>query len=160
VPILDENFQTDPSPGFWWPLESRVICPSRDWSSACEVTDMTSEELKARTKLFAASIVKLVRTLPADPITREIGIQLVRSSGSVAANYRASCRSRSRAEFVAKLGIVEEEADESGLWLELLAEDGAVSRTQLAPYPDEAEQLVRIVVASIRTARTNTDRRP
>jgi hypothetical protein len=68
---------------------------------------MTPSELKARTKRFAVGVVKFVRTLPADPITREIGMQLVRSSGSVAANYRASCRSRSPAEFVAKLGIVE-----------------------------------------------------
>jgi len=116
---------------------------------------MTSGELKARTKRFAVTIVKFVRTLPADPITREIGMQLVRSSGSVAANYRASCRSRSSAEFIAKLGIVEEEADESGLWLELLAEDGAASRAQIAPFLDEADQLIRIVVASIKTARAN-----
>ncbi len=80
-------------------------------------------------------------------------MHLVRSSCSVAANYRASCRSRSAPEFLARLGIVEEEADESGLWLELLVEDGAVSRTQVAPYLDEADQLVRIVVASIKTAR-------
>jgi four helix bundle protein len=120
---------------------------------------MTPSELKARTKRFAVGVVKFVRTLPADPITREIGMQLVRSSGSVAANYRASCRSRSPAEFVAKLGIVEEEADESGLWLELLVEDGVVSRTQVAPYLDEAEQLIRIVVASIKTARANAGRR-
>jgi len=80
-------------------------------------------------------------------------LQLVRSSSSVGANYRASCRGRSDAEFLAKMGIVEEEADESGFWLELLVEDGAVSKTQVAPHLDEADQLGRIAVASIKTVR-------
>jgi four helix bundle protein len=120
---------------------------------------MTPEELKARTKRFAVGIVKFVRTLPSDPITREIGLQLVRSSSSVAANYRASCRARSTAEFIAKLGVVEEEADEAALWLEMLIEDEAASRERIGSHLDEANQLVRIIVASIKTARMNTGRR-
>jgi four helix bundle protein len=120
---------------------------------------MTPEELKARTKRFAVDIVKFVRTLPSDPITREIGLQLVRSSSSVAANYRANCRARSTAEFIAKLGIVEEEADEAALWLEMLIEDDAAPREPVGSHLEEANQLLRIVVASIKTARMNTGRR-
>jgi len=120
---------------------------------------VTPDELKARTRRFAVSILKFVRTLPPDPITGEISRQLVRSSSSVAANYRASCRGRSTAEFIARLGIVEEEADEAALWLELPIEDNAALRAPAAPCLEEANQLVRIVVASIKTARANSNRR-
>jgi four helix bundle protein len=120
---------------------------------------MTSGELKERTKRFALEILKFARTLPVDPIARDIGLQLVRSATSVAANYRASCRARSNAEFIAKLGVVEEEADESVLWLEILDEDGAAPRERIRPLHDEADQLVRIVVASIKTAKRNRSER-
>jgi len=83
---------------------------------------MTSEEMKTRTKQFAKQIIKLCRLLPKNREGRLIGNQLFRAGTSVAANYRAACRARSRAEFIAKLGIVEEEADESLFWLELIQE--------------------------------------
>jgi len=114
---------------------------------------MTPGELRARTKEFAIEVIKFARTLPRDPFSHEIGIQLVRSATSVAVNYRASSRSRSNAEFVARMGIVEEEADERRLWLEILVEDGSTSRERVEALIDEADQLVRIAVASIKTAR-------
>ncbi len=82
---------------------------------------MNAEELKARTKKFALRVLKLVAALPKNIQGRTIGGQLVRSGTSVAANYRAACRGRSRAEFIAKIGVVEEEADESAFWLELIS---------------------------------------
>lgn len=85
---------------------------------------MTTEELKQRTKQFALRNIKLVQSLPSEDVARTIGRQLLRSGTSVGANYRAACRARSDAEFRAKLGIVEEEADESAYWMELLVESG------------------------------------
>jgi four helix bundle protein len=114
---------------------------------------MTPEELKQRTKVFAVLIVKLVRTLPTDVATVVIARQLVRSGMSVGANYRASCRAKSRADFVSKMTTVEEEADEALYWLEVLVETSTVTRESIGGLLDEAEQLVRIVVASIKTAR-------
>ena len=83
---------------------------------------MDEDELKRRTKKFGLRIMKLVAALPKTPQGRTVGNQLVRAGTSVGANYRASCRSRSRAEFTARLGVVEEEADESASWLEMLRE--------------------------------------
>ena|SRR5438132_731988 len=81
---------------------------------------MTEDEPKKPTKLFALRVLKLVAALPKTVAGRTIGSQLARSSTSVAANYRAACRGRSKAEVVSRLGVVEEEADESALWLELI----------------------------------------
>lgn len=86
---------------------------------------MDSNELKDRTKRFALRILKLVAALPDTVQGRSVGGQLVRSGTSVGANYRSACRGRSKAEFIAKIGIVEEEADESGFWLELIMEGAA-----------------------------------
>jgi four helix bundle protein len=83
---------------------------------------MTEAELLQRTKTFALRVIKLVNALPNNTAGRAIGNQLIRSGTSVAANYRAACRGRSKAEFIAKLGTVEEEADESALWMELIIE--------------------------------------
>jgi four helix bundle protein len=113
----------------------------------------TPDELKARTKLFAVETIKLTRTLATDPVTAHIAKQLVTSGTSVGANYRSSCRAKSQADFVSKMATVEEEADEVGYWLELLVETGATSEKTIAKLCDEAEQLVRISVASIKTAR-------
>jgi four helix bundle protein len=118
-----------------------------------------SERTQAAYQEFALDIIKLTRTLSSDPVTREIALQLVRSASSVAANYRASCRGRSTAEFIARMGVVEEEADEAALWLEILVADNAAPRERIAPFLEEANQLVRIVVASIKTARANAGRR-
>jgi four helix bundle protein len=111
--------------------------------------------LKDRTKQFALRVIRLSRALPASPEARVIGGQLLRSATSVAANYRAVCRARSRAEFLAKLGIVIEEADESALWLELLADAQVVPERLLIDLKSEANQLVAICNASRTTAKND-----
>jgi four helix bundle protein len=109
---------------------------------------MDEKELKDRTKRFALEIIKLVENLPAKMVAQIIGRQLVRAGTSVGANYRSACRGRSRAEFAAKLGIVEEEADESAFWMEIIIEAGLMERRLVQPLLDEAEELVAIMVAS------------
>jgi four helix bundle protein len=105
-------------------------------------------ELKERTKMFALRIIRVVRSLPSGSEGRVIGYQLLRSGTSVAANYRAVCRGRSRPQFLAKLAIVIEEADESAFWLELLADAGLVPERKLKDLKSEANQLVAIFNAS------------
>jgi four helix bundle protein len=112
-------------------------------------------ELRERTKQFAIRAVRLWRSLPRTDEARGIGRQLLRAATSVAANYRAVCRARSKAEFVAKLGVVVEEADESVFWLELLADTEIVSRDRVATLLAEANELVAIFAASQRTARSS-----
>ena len=112
-----------------------------------------AEALKDRTKQFALRIIRVVRSLPLGPEGKIIGHQLLRSGMSVAANYRAVCRARSKAEFLAKLAIVIEEADESAFWLELLADAGLVARPKLVDLQSEANQLVAIFNASRTTAK-------
>jgi four helix bundle protein len=112
-----------------------------------------ANEMKSRTRAFALRAIRLVGALPKTPAADVLGKQLLRCATSVGANYRAACRGRSPSEFIAKMGIVEEEADESIYWLELLADSGLVPREKLADLMAEADEIVRIVVASIRTAR-------
>ena len=112
-----------------------------------------SEFLKDRTKKFALRIVRLYRSLPRTEEAHIFGKQILRSGTSVGANYRAACRSRSRAEFIAKLGIVLEEADETIFWLELIAEAGIKPLDKLQDLPQEADELTSIFVASLRTAK-------
>ena len=114
---------------------------------------MTEKELLQRTKNFALRIIKLVNALPNNPAGRAIGGQLIRSGTFVSANYRAACRGRSKAEFVAKLGIVEEEADESALWMELIIESELIEEKLVADLLNEARQITAIVAASKITAR-------
>jgi four helix bundle protein len=109
--------------------------------------------LKERTKAFAVDIIRLVEHLPRGRAAEIIGKQLVRSGTSVAANYRAARRARSRKEFLAKMGIVEEEADESAFWLELLVDVQITAPSVASRLRAEASQLVAITVSSIRTAR-------
>jgi four helix bundle protein len=117
---------------------------------------MTSAEYKARTRAFALAVIREVRTFPRTMVCREIGGQLIRAAGATAANYRAACRGRSTAEFVAKLGNVLEEADESAFWLGLLAESGEeVHVAEMRRLEHEADEIVRMTVASIRTAARN-----
>ena len=115
---------------------------------------MDERELKQRTKQFALRVMKLVGALPHGSVARTIGNQLVRSSTSVGANYRAACRGRSKAEFVAKLGIVVEEADESAYWLELIIEGQLLAANLIEPLLQEANELTAIMVASRKTAQT------
>ncbi len=118
------------------------------------------EDLRDRTKAFALSILQMVDHLPNTVKGRAIAGQITRSATSVAANYRAARRARSPREFIAKLGIVEEEADETALWLELIRGDGMLPPNQLNPLPDEAQQLVAIIVASIRTVKSRHPPKP
>jgi four helix bundle protein len=114
---------------------------------------MTEDELKKRTKLFALRILKLVAALPKTVAGRTIGGQLARSGTSVAANYRAACRARSKAEFISRLGVVEEEeADESALWLELIIEGELMKKTLVEPLWVEADELVAIMTSSRKSA--------
>jgi four helix bundle protein len=120
-----------------------------------------SEELKNRTKKFALDVIGLCAGWPQTVETRHAIGQVIRSSSSVAANYRSACRGKSKADFIAKLGTVEEEADESGFWLEMLRDIAELrhlkinghASTELTRLLDEANQLVAITVASRKTAR-------
>ena len=109
-------------------------------------------DLKRRTKAFALRILKLVDALPKTTAGRAFASQIVRSGTSVAANYRAACRARSTADFIAKMGIVEEEADETLFWLELLEESELVTAAKLTAIKEEANELIAITVASINGA--------
>ena len=112
-----------------------------------------SEELKKRTKQFAIRIIKLFRALPRTEEARVIGKQMLRSGTSVAANYRAVCRARSKAEFIAKMGVVVEKSDETVLWLELLVDTQIVSGRRMTELLAEANELLAIFAASQHTAR-------
>jgi four helix bundle protein len=114
---------------------------------------MTPEQLKQRTKKFGIRTVKVVEKLPAKRAAQTLGQQLLRSGTSVGANYRAACRARSDAEFRSKLGICEEEADESIYWLEMIVELGYVRANLLDDLISEANALLAIIVASIKTSR-------
>jgi four helix bundle protein len=115
-------------------------------------------DLQARTKRFTLDIIRFCRTLPRNSEGRIIGRQLLRSGASVGANYRAACHAQSRAAFIAKLSIVEEEADEAQFWLELLDALGTGAATERRRLLDEAHQLASIAVASKKTARRNRSR--
>jgi four helix bundle protein len=113
---------------------------------------MTERELLERTKQFALRIFKLVGALPQMIQGRAVAAQLIRSGTSVAANYRAACRARSKPEFVAKLGVVEEEADESAFWLELIIETGLLNPGKVTPLLAEAGEIVAMMASSKKTA--------
>jgi four helix bundle protein len=114
---------------------------------------INSEGLKVRTKRFALMVIQLCRIVQPSPEGRIITRQLLRSATSVAANYRAVCRSRSKPDFVSKLGIVLEEADESLFWLELLVDSRVLQADKVHPVLNEANELVSIFVASLRTVK-------
>ena len=116
---------------------------------------MTTAQLKARTKEFALRVIRLVDLMPSSVKGRAIANQIMRSATSVAANYRAACRARSRAKFVAKIGVVEEEADETAFWLELVVAAHIPTEKQIAPLLREANELVAIMAASRKSAIAN-----
>ena len=118
---------------------------------------MDELELKRRTKQFGLRVMKLVGALPENSVGRAIGSQLIRSGTSVGANYRAACRGRSKAEFIAKLGIVVEEADESAYWLELIIEGDLLGANLVEPLLQEANELTAIMVASRKSAQTKIE---
>jgi four helix bundle protein len=111
------------------------------------------EQLRDRTKSFALRVIRLFRSLPYKTDTQVLGKQLLRCGTSVAANYRAACRARSKAEFIARIAIVAEEADEAVLWLELLIESGIIKSELTVALLNEARELTAILTASRQTAK-------
>jgi four helix bundle protein len=114
---------------------------------------MNADEMKKRTKAFALRIIKMIDTLPKSRAADVIGRQLLRSGTSVGANYRAACRAKSSADFINKMGIVEEEADESVFWMELLVDSGVIGEQLLKGLLIEANEILAMTVASINTAK-------
>jgi four helix bundle protein len=121
---------------------------------------MTEQEFKARTKGAALRVIKMTETLPNCRAVDVLARQLLRSATSVGANYRAACRSRSTADMISRLSIAEEEADESIYWIELLTEAGFIAQTKVAPLTDEIEEVLRMIVASIKTLRRQPIQKP
>jgi len=117
---------------------------------------MDKDELRRRTKEFALRTMKLVDALPRSRSANAVANQLVRSGTSVASNYRAACRARSKAEFIAKIGVVEEEADESAFWLELVIEHKLMQEVLVRPLLKEADELTAIMAASRISASRNS----
>jgi four helix bundle protein len=122
-----------------------------------EKTTYQAEELKKRSKQFAIRVIRLFQALPKSDVARVLGRQLLRSGTAVAANYRAVCRARSKAEFIAKIGVVVEEIDESVLWLELLVESDVVPLARMESLLAEANALLAIFAASQHTARSRAN---
>lgn len=117
---------------------------------------MEEHDLLKRTKQFALRILALAASLPKTDFVRPITVQLVKSGTSVGANYRAACRGRSKAEFIAKIGVVEEEADETAFWIELLMDGKIIRQSLVKSLFEEAVQLTKIMAASKITARRNS----
>jgi len=116
---------------------------------------MTPEELKKRTEQFGLRCIKAVETLPNTRTADVLGRQLLRSATSVGANYRSACRAQSKRDFISKVAIAIEEADESLYWLEMIVEAGLLSEKRLADLMKEGNEIVAILTASSRTAKRN-----
>src|SRR6266508_2058319 len=119
---------------------------------------MKEPDLKLRTRQFALEVIRFVEALPKDETSRILGRQLLRAGTSVGANYRAACRAKSNPDFISKMGTVEEEADESGYWLELLVQSSKVPQAHANPLLKESNELVAIMVSSINTAKKSGGR--
>lgn len=117
---------------------------------------MNEEQFKERTKKLALRVIRLVEALPNGQATQVIGKQLLRSATSVGANYRAACRAKSTADIINKLKIVEEEADETLYWLELLVEAELMPVSRLTDLMAETDEIIAMIVASIKTLRAKT----
>src|SRR6266542_4290785 len=122
-----------------------------DWKPS-----MSPEEFKNRTKAYGLRIVRLFEALPRREVSQLLGRQLLRAGTSVGANYRAACRAKSRADFVSKMGTVEEECDETLYWIDLLVESGQIRQSRVAGLIKEGDELLALVVASINTARSRS----
>jgi len=112
-----------------------------------------AKQMQARTKALAVRVIRMFRKLPKTDEARILGKQVLRSGTSVAANYRAACRSKSRADFISKLGMTVEEADETLLWIELLEESGIIPAKRLAAIKAETDELLRVLSTSLDTAK-------
>ncbi|WP_207423623.1 four helix bundle protein [Desertivirga brevis] len=117
------------------------------------------EDFKKRTKRFVVNNVLFFKELPKSDEARILGRQLLRSSSSVGANYRAACRGRSQAEFFSKISIVVEEADETLFWMEVMIESGIVSEAKMRPLLDEAKEILAVVAKARKSASENIKRR-
>src|SRR5213595_3059295 len=114
-----------------------------------------AKQLQTRAKSFAVRVIKAFARVPKDEATRIVGRQFLRSGTSLAANYRAACRARSAADFISKISIVAEEADETLFWFELLVESELIKPAIVAPLMSECEELLKISSASLATAKRN-----
>jgi len=121
---------------------------------------MDENLFKQRTKQLALRIIKAVEVLPKNRTADVLSRQLIRSGTSIGANYRAACRGKSTADVIAKLRIVEEEADESAYWMELLIESGLLAKARLSELLQETNEIVAMTVASIRTLQTRDGSSP
>ena len=121
---------------------------------------MTEAEFKARTKQIAVRVIRLIESLPKTTSATVIGKQLLRSGTSVGANYRAACRAKSTADIIHKLSIVEEEADESIYWIELLIETGIEKESRLRSLISEIDEIVAMTVSSIKTLKSKAAANP
>jgi len=120
---------------------------------------MNKEGLKQRTKNYSLRIIKLIQALPKNTTSWAISKQLVRSGTSAGANYRAVCRSRSNADFISKLGIVIEEADESAFWLELIIENNFLKKELVTPLLQETDEIIAIMVSSLKTMKNKNNKK-
>ena len=114
---------------------------------------MNPEEMRTRTRAFALRVIRLAESLPNTPTAKVIRNQLLRCGSLVGANYRAACRAKSKPDFAAKMGIVEEEADETVYWIELLIDAGIVQLTRVKDLLKEADEILAITVSSIKSAK-------
>jgi four helix bundle protein len=128
-----------------------LICDLKTFAGAL----VTENDLKMRTKIFTLRVLKLVAALPNSVAGRTVGGQLARAGSSVGANYRAACRARSKPDFISKLGIVEEEADESAFWLEVIVESKLLKDHLIEPLLTEANELTAIMTSSRKSASRN-----
>jgi four helix bundle protein len=121
---------------------------------------MTPQEMKERTLEFGLRVMRLVSAMPQGRASDVVARQLVRCATSVGANYRGACRSRSDADFLARMGVVEEEADEALYWLQVVRRSGLMDGRRLRALEQEGQELLSIVVASIRTVKNRVRKRP
>jgi four helix bundle protein len=124
----------------------------------CSQLDKMWIEMKLRTFRFGLATIRLAESLPKSVATKTLGNQLLRSGTSVGANYRAACRARSRADFVSKMKIAEEECDEALYWLNILIGSGILKSEDVSKLEKEGNELLSIIVASIKTARQHSNR--
>lgn len=127
-----------------------------EWSDRIRWVNMVQGDLKNRTKRLALEIIKICETLPKGRTAEVLGRQLLRAGTSAGANYRSACRARSTADFISKMGVVEEELDESIYWIELLVESGILKSKTVDFLVKEANELLSITMASINTAKRRT----
>jgi four helix bundle protein len=141
-------------------LSASINCGLRSADCGLNTRAMTTQELKNRTFEFGVRVISAVKALPKTETAKILGRQLLRAGTSVGANYRAAARARSHADFVSKLGVVEEECDESAYWMEMILARKLLGRAQLRNLLAEANELLAITVASIKTARHAGRRNP